>query len=316
MTATEAERTLFTGAGPQVDAVAAGRLAALVVDLDRDLADCAAAYADLYPDPPFEPSLFTKVAQAIGGQGPWHSAAQLRISNRTSAWIFALDWIMDHAAGSLAEIHDTVARCLAVGDGDDPAPGDRLGQFLAELRDVLAATPAWSRFGPVWREELRLMLEGMAREWEWKDAHARGEAGLPTYERYLDNADNFGSVWGNVAHWMHVGAPATLDHMEPLREVSRQAQKVLRLLNDLATWHRDRAWGDLNALMLGVDPQFVIAHITALTEHCHRMLEPLRDRCPQGAVFVARQLGYSTGYYGSGADYWGALGAERPRSDQ
>jgi len=310
VTATGTERTLFTTAGPVVDAVEAGRLAALIVDLDRDLADCAATYCGLYPDPPFEPSLFTKVAQAIGGQGPWYSAAQLRVSNRTSAWLFALDWIMDHAADSLEQIRDTVGRCLEIGDGADPAPGDQLGLFLAELRDLVAASPAWSRFGPLWREELRRMLEGMAREWEWKDAHARGEAELPTYERYLDNADNFGSVWGNIAHWMYVGDPDILDHMEPLRQVSRQVQKVLRLLNDLATWNRDRTWGDLNALLLGVDVPFVIAHIKALTEHCHRMLEPLYERCPQGAVFVARQIGYSTGYYGSGADYWGLLGLE------
>jgi hypothetical protein len=147
------------------------------------------------------------------------------------------------------------------------------------------------------------MLRSMALEWEWKSA---GTAGRPSFEDYLANADNFGSTFVNVSHWIFTGGPSWPEHLDALREASREVQRVLRLLNDLATYERDVTWGDLNALLLGVDRAAVTERIAALVERCRELLGPLYGPCPREAVYLERQIGYSTGFYGA-TDYWGEL---------
>ena len=58
--------------------------------------------------------------------------------------------------------------------------------------------------------------------------------------------------------------------------------------------------------MLGVDRAAVTARIADLVEECLRRLEPLTDRCPREAVYLARQIGFSSGFYRVG-DFWGRL---------
>jgi hypothetical protein len=83
-------------------------------------------------------------------------------------------------------------------------------------------------------------------------------------------------------------------------------QRALRLLNDLATYERDVAWGDLNSLMLGLDRDEVSRRVGELVERCEEIIEPLSARFPDEATYLRRQLGYSVGYYGL-TDYWGTL---------
>jgi hypothetical protein len=284
-----------------------GRVCALATDCLRDLQDCASEYPGLFSAKPFGPTVFSGVALANAFGSPGATADGIRIAARMALWAFALDWLVDYTATSRTEIEAIVAGCEAVGDGAPPDPDVPLQGLLASLRDDLAGRPGWAGLSPVWREHLRMYLHANALEWDWKTAHTAGDrTALPTFEEYLANADNFGSSLVNVSHWIWGGAVATEAELGELAAVSAEVQRTLRLLNDLATYERDVAWGDLNSLMLGLGRDDVTKRIGELVESCEKMTEPLATRFPGEAVYLRRQIGYSVGYYGM-TDYWGTL---------
>ncbi|MEV2239385.1 terpene synthase family protein [Micromonospora sp. NPDC049891] len=276
-----------------------GRICALAAKGQRDLAKVAAAYPELFPVRPFDAALFGNVAMAIAFGAPWCDLDQLRVTNRMVLWGFAVDWLVDHEARSRDEIDKLTARCLAVADGARPEEGDHLGAFLAELRDELATAPAFATHQDRWREEIRTVLTAMAREWDWKQTPDQ----LPDFEDYLANSANLACTVVNVGHWIHVGDPGTLKQLDPLLAASDQVQRILRLVNDLGTYERDLRWGDLNALML-VPRADVERRIADLVAQTRRMLAPLRESCPVAADYLARQIGFSSGFYRS-TDFWG-----------
>src|SRR5690606_34473943 len=205
-----------------------GRICALATHCARDLQDRAAAHPELFSAKPFDATLFNAVslANAFGSPDDPHTA--LRIANRTSLWIFALDWLIDYRAKKREDVEALVARCTAAvtdgtpdGDGQD-GEGAALARFLVEIRDLLATAPAFAAHRDVWLDELRRMLEAMALEWEWKASRAETGAWTPTLDDYLANADNFGSTFVNAGHWIFTSGPAALDHLDPLLEASRE----------------------------------------------------------------------------------------------
>lgn len=299
----------MTTAAERTDEIDAARLcgtaAAVAAQSQRDLRECAAAYPELFPDSPFDAALFNAVALANAFGAPWATADRLRIANRTALWIFAVDWLLDYVATSRQEVESVVDRCLRVAVDGRREPDFPLGCFLADIRGELAAAPAFAERGEVWAAELELMLAAMLREWDWKTA-AKDGSPLPTLTEYLDNADNFGSSLVNVSYWIIGGDRAALDRLDVLRRASDEVQRVLRLLNDLATYERDVTWGDLNAQMLGAGRAEIIGRIGDLVDGCRGLLEPLRDECPLEVAYLERQIGYSMGFYGI-TDYWGKL---------
>jgi hypothetical protein len=277
-----------------------GRICGLAAGGQRDLQATAAAHPRLFPPKPFDATVFSTVAMATAFGAPWCTREQLRVANLTALWVFAADWRIDYLARSAAEVETVVAGCLSVVDGAAPGDDPLLG-LLAELRDELAAAPAFAAHRPAWREELRRMLRAMQREWVWKSARTR-----PSFEEYLDNADNFGSSWVNVSHWIALGEPATLAGLGELTAAGRGVQRVLRLVNDLATHQRDVGWGDLNALMLGVDRDELTRRIAALARQSLAVARELPPSCRRESVYLARQIGFSSGFY-QVSDFWGGL---------
>lgn len=279
-----------------------GRAGAVAVACARDLAACARRYPDLFPADPFDHRLFFATAMANAFGSPWEPVERIRVAARMSLWVFAADYLVDYLATTRAGIDDLADACTGVADGGPPSTVP-LARFLGELRDDLATVPAYATHGSAWRDQLSRYFAAMTREWEWKQAGHDGGP-RPTWEQYLDNADNFGSSLVNVAHWIHTGDAYTLAHLEELRTISDAVQRVLRLLNDLASYRRDLEWGDLNALMLGVTPDQVRACIDDLAAEVTAMTARLRPAHPRLAEFLDRQAGYSMGFYGLG-DYWG-----------
>src|SRR2546423_5149838 len=145
-----------------------GRLCARAGAAQRDLATCAAGYGDLFAAEPFDPGLYATLAFACAYGAPWLSTEQLRLATRTCLWCFGLDWRIDHAARSRAEVHATVRACLAVADGGTPAGEDHLGRFLADLRDELATAPTFPAIFPLWRGPAGRSVRGTARQWIWR----------------------------------------------------------------------------------------------------------------------------------------------------
>lgn len=299
-------------------AIEAGTRAALAADCQRDLQEWAESYPALFPARPFDARLFSTVALANAFGVPGETPDRLRIATRTSLWVFAADWVVDYAAKTRSEVEEVVRSCGAVPEQHGAAPAlqnegssaaAELARSLSDIQADLATVPAFEVHKGMWRDQLRRYLAAMALEWNWKAVRAHRDrcgGSVLTFERYLANADNFGSSLVNIGHWIFTGDRSTLDHLDELWKVSEEVQRILRLLNDLATYERDLAWGDLNALMLGVDRATVGGRITLLVDECRELLRPLRETCPAQAAYLERQIGYSTGFYGI-TDYWGAL---------
>jgi hypothetical protein len=273
----------------------------------REMAGWAKTYPVLFSARPIDETLFNSVACANAFGSPSMTAGELRMVNRVSLWFFGLDWMVDNLATSRAEVDDIARRCVDVADGASPAVGDELASALAEIRDELSRSATYAALRECWRDQLRRTLDAMAREWCWKATpSAEGGPPRPSVDEYLENADNYGSAWVNLSHWIACGDQRLPAHVQEFNAAGREVQKVLRLLNDLATYERDLSWGDLNILMLGVDRAEVTRRVRLLVGRCMELIEPLRAECPEQAEYLERQIGFSGGFY-EFSDYWGAL---------
>lgn len=300
-------RRLETALDHLSEAAEHGRISALNANCLRDLLPCSTEYPGLFPASPFDARLFSTVASANAFGSPWATAAQLRIATRASLWVFAADWAVDYMAKTAEEVEDIVRGCLAVADGAPATSDAQLTRFLADIRAELAVRPAFRKLFDNWRDQLDRYLHAMAREWRWKaDRKADPNTPLPTFDDYTANADNFGSSWVNISHWIFTSGPEALAHINELWAASEEVQRILRLLNDLISYERDLEWGDLNSLMLGVDRDEVSERIGALIALSREMIGALKADCPLEASYLERQIGYSMGFYGT-TDYWGAL---------
>ncbi|WP_184548104.1 terpene synthase family protein [Streptosporangium becharense] len=286
--------------GGRPTAAECGAICAGAGRAQRDMREWAETYPGLFSARPFDAALYSTLSLAMAFSGPWFTAGQLRMANKTSLWAFGLDWLVDYAATSRQEVGDIARRCLEVAAGGPPSPGDDLTRMLADIRDELSCSPAFPELGPVWRDELRRMLDGMLVEWDW-----RSEKAAPTFEEYLGNADNLGFSFAFTAHWIHVTGHGPVTDVERMREAGRAVQRVIRLLNDLGTYERDVVWGDLNVLLLGDDRAAVERRITELTAHARGLLASL-DTHPELAGYMERQMDFCAGFYRVG-DYWGTL---------
>ena len=146
----------------------------------------------------------------------------------------------------------------------------------------------------------------MAREWDWNAAWTDGSGRPPSFEEYLGNTDNLGFSFAFVSHWITTSPPPLAADIAGIVAASREAQRTMRLINDLGTYERDVSWGDLNALMLDVTEQQVREHVTVIGERFRTLLAPLRADHPQLASYMERQIDFCDGFQEL-TDYWGAL---------
>ncbi|GGS71600.1 terpene synthase family protein [Nonomuraea spiralis] len=266
-----------------------GRACALAVTGGRELARHAARFGELFPAAAFDAGLYTSLGLASAFGSPWATAGELRAINRASLLVFAADRLIDHEAGTREEVAALVADCLS------DAPGGPAGAFAADLRTTLDTTPD---LGSAWHDQLGRMLTAMAREWEWSRAGRP-----PAVEEYLANAGSCGAYFVAVSHWIATGQVTSPAAVELLRPAGEAVQRYLRLLNDLATHHREKAYGDLNAFTLGLTRDEVTGRMAELAREARTLIEPLRDGHPRPAAYLTWQLDYSAGFYGL-SDFW------------
>ncbi|TDD65728.1 hypothetical protein E1293_39975 [Actinomadura darangshiensis] len=274
--------------------------------MQRHMRAWAAEHPALYDAKAFDPALFSTLALAAAFSGPGLTAGRLRMANRVCLWCFGLDWLIDYAASSRAEVAELVRRCETAADGA-PAPDgasaeDELARFLTDIRGELETEPTFPAFRDVWRDELQRMLDAMALEFDWKAARERGERG-PAFEEYLANADNLGFSFVLTSHWIVSGGGG---NVPVVREAIRAVQRVIRLLNDLGTYERDVQWGDLNALLLDRPRAEVEARIGELTGEARARLRDAGKSVPELAEYMERQMDFCAGFYGV-TDFWGTL---------
>ncbi|NRQ37853.1 terpene synthase [Nonomuraea sp. NN258] len=268
-----------------------GRTCAIAAECGRDLRRCAQMYGGLFPRAAFGTELYQTLTLNAAFSAPWASADRLKVFTRTSLWVLAVDWLIDHAATTREQVTRLTRECLAVADG--AVPRAAATRFLADLRDELATVKDFDDLRWLWRDQLARMLAGMARAWVWRDTGA-----APTLARYLDNADSRGSSFVDLSHWIYSGDVWARGHLEELRAVSRHVQRYLHLLGDVASYRRDMSWGDLNVLALDVSRAEVAGAMAELTREADALIEPLRERSPRTSSYLRRQIGFSSGFHG------------------
>lgn len=273
-----------------------GRTCALAVAGSRDLARSAARHPGLFPAESFDGGLYLSLALAGAFGSPWATADALRAVNRSSLLVFAVDRLIDQEATCRQDVATLVTECLAVAGG--AAPRSPAGGFLADLRGELATAAGFPALEAAWRAQLERMLTAMAREWEWSRAQRP-----PTPERYLANADSCGAGFIGVSHWIYTGLAGAPGDLDRLRPASDLVQRYLRLLNDLATHHRERSFGDLNAFTLGMTRDEVTTRLAELAHQAAGLIDPLRNVHPRAAEYLWWQIHYSAGFYEL-TDFW------------
>ncbi|MFI9027770.1 hypothetical protein [Streptomyces sp. NPDC053560] len=279
---------------------AAGRAVAMGVEGVRDLVECVTAYAPLFHTPVCDEAMLTTTALAPAVMSPWLPHEKLRTTSRTTLWALRVDWEIDYAADSYEHVMAVVHRCMTAVEEGHCAPNDRLAGFLVDLRARLAASSAFPQLGSAWSQALRRGLEAMAREWKWRTAQSASKRGarLPTLEQYLDNADSVLVVFLALSHWISTDEPGLIQNIDVLMAAAYEVQRAARLVNDFATCDRDRAWKDLNALLLpGVTQDDVARRLGHLHAHCAELLQPLIDTGIRQAVYLDRFLKFMTHFH-------------------
>ncbi|MEV0383485.1 terpene synthase family protein [Nonomuraea sp. NPDC050643] len=268
-----------------------GRTCALAAECGRDLRRCAQMYSGLFPAAAFGAEFYSALTLGTAFSAPWARADRLKIVNRTALWVVALDRLVDHTVTTREQVNRLTRECLSVADG--AVPQSAITRFLADLRDELSTVKEFDDLQWLWRDQLARMMAGMTRAWVWRDTHA-----LPTLARYLDNADSRGSCFVDVSHWIYTADSWTKTHLESVRAVSRQVQRYLHLLGDVASYRRDMSWGDLNVLSLGVSRAEVTTMMAVLAREAEALIEPVRAHSPRTAVYLRRQIGFNAGFTG------------------
>ncbi|MBB5110030.1 terpene synthase family protein [Streptomyces spectabilis] len=261
-----------------------GRICALAAQGARDLNRHRQARSRPLPHEVFDHGLLWSLALTSAFSGPWYSAPELATANLAALVAFEVDWVIEDLA--MAELNAAIGYFSGVSRGARPRDGNEPGELLAAL-----ATALQSR-DPMWQQELDLMLEAMRREREW-----RNQGILPSFPQYLENADNTGFRFVFAAHWAANGEAG------PASAVTRAGtivQQSIRLLNDLATFGRDRTTGDLNALLLIPDPAVVAQCLAELKEEAEPRLAHLPKETAQ---YMRRQRDFCEGFYSIG-DFW------------
>ncbi|NUS02499.1 MAG: terpene synthase [Nonomuraea sp.] len=278
--------------GDELDeAFTLGRTCAVAAECGRDLRRCAQMYDGLFPVAAFDADFYQGLTLGMAFSAPWAGAGGLKAAGRAALWVLAVGRLVDHTATNRAQVERLTRECLSVAKG--AVPRSAVTRFLADLRDELATVEAFGELRWLWHDQLAGMLAGMARAWVWRDTGA-----TPTLERYLDNADSRGSCFVDLSHWIYTGDARTEGHLAELRAVSRQVQRYLHLLGDVASYRRDMSWGDLNVLGLGVSGREVADAMAGLAREATGMIEPLREHGPRTAAYLRRRIGFSAGYTG------------------
>jgi hypothetical protein len=273
------------------EAYALGRACALAAECGRDLRRCAQMYFGLFPSSAFDSEFYNTLTLGMAFSAPWANADRLKVVNRTALWVLAVDRLVKHTATTREQVNRLTSECLSVADG--AVPQSSVTRFLADLRDELAMVKEFGDLRWLWRDQLARMLAGMARAWVWRDTQA-----TPTLGRYLDNADGRGSCFVDLSHWIYTGDDWVKGHLEDLRGVSRQVQRYLHLLGDVASYRLDMSWGDLNVLAIGVSGTEVTEAMAELTREAAVLIEPLRERSPRTAAYLRRRIGFNAGFTG------------------
>ena len=96
---------------------------------------------------------------------------------------------------------------------------------------------------------------------------------------------------------------------EKVRDYRKMLKQLLsREVNDgfvSAISQREGRGETIEFKFVGIDRAEITGQVALLVERCTGLLRPLETSCPREAAYLARQLGYTSGFY-QVTDFWGS----------
>ena len=192
---------------------------------------------------------------SVAAGAPFTSVEGLVSTARLSLWVFTLDDLFDEERVPQAELLKRADRYRALAHREMACPsGDSLATALCELRDDLATYSLFEALGAEWANSLCGTIDGMKREYQWRNAYRKGSddsATLPSYEEYV--ATGRYSIGGPPHIWAAMitsDDPSTPAHLDHLRAMEKLASTCIRLANDLQSYQKEVKEGKINALVI------------------------------------------------------------------
>lgn len=193
------------------------------------------------------------LAISVAAAAPFSSVKALISTARLSLWVFTLDDLFDEERVPRADLLRRAERYRAIAHSCSVAGSrDSMAAALRDVRDDLSSYPLFDTLGNEWATALCSTIDGMVAEYDWRLRYRQDpDAGLPTYQEYLDPARY--SIGGPPHVWAAVitaGDSSAPRHLQHLREMECIASTCIRLANDLQSYSKELAEGKINSLIL------------------------------------------------------------------
>lgn len=226
---------------------------ARIFDLSEQSSPALRAWAARYPL--IRRIRVSPLSLSVAAGAPFDTVEAVISTARLCLWIFTLDDLFDEHMVSHADLIERAERYRALAHREIPCPtGDSLASALCEVRDDLASYPLFDSLGSEWANALCGTINGMLREYRWSLAYGRGHdprAPLPSYAEYVSIGRY--SIGGPPHMWaalITADDASTPAHMEHLRAMEQLASTCIRLANDLQSYQKEAAEGQINALVI------------------------------------------------------------------
>ncbi|MEU2430171.1 terpene synthase family protein [Streptomyces sp. NPDC007861] len=227
---------------------------------------------------------------------PWLGPEELAPTARVVAWCCALDDYADNKETSPEEVATLIDVCRRVLNGEPPDTADPIVGALAAVRAGVAGRRLPAAHARAWNRSLDRVLSATLFECEARHHIATGLP-APSVEDYL--ARSTGSILVEVFALnlcIAEGRKDAVSQLTALAEALSHAEYAVRLANDLASHRRERAAGDINAIMLGMGQEEARRRVAAHTGRCREVLHPFLRADPHGcAVMLDRAVGLFVG---------------------
>jgi hypothetical protein len=222
-----------------------GRERARVEDAARRLQRWAAGH------PEINAGRIWSTCLCLAEPAPELTADDLVVGARIILWIFAFDDLVDEGDLTHEEVETLAERYGLIARGHRRAEGtDRLGTLLREVCDGLTRYPVFDSVGGRWGRALSDTLHAMSQEHLWRRQYL--DHGIqPSYAAYVENG--LKSIAGAPYIWLALimlGEPSTARHAGHLSGQMRQAAVCVRLANDLRSYLKELAEGNVNSVTL------------------------------------------------------------------
>ena len=270
--------------------------AAIAVQVEADLHVWAARW------PVFSPARFPAVAHTTAVHLPELSHAARALAALVSLWIIAFDEIVDEDRLTSSQLADMRERCRTIITRPDASPTVQADPLCASLQEIvhrLSQRSTFAALATAWQEAFLDMLEAIVEHRRLAGGRVQGGSaattlGVPSFAAVLAlTTRSIGVSCYLISSWILYEEPALILRREALLRSAAAASQAIRLANDLQTWKRDAAEGNVNTLA-ALQWELAAAAPGLPADHCRALaLHMLRQQLVAALARTRTQLHHS-----------------------